>query len=601
MTARTIVPVAIDIERHQGLAAHGPEIPEMTANGPKMAMDTSIVARRHPCCDALMHGSPCAALPHHSESGSHRVPPYDPSQPYASARSPMVGRNAVATSQPLAVQAGIRVLREGGNAVDAALATAITLTVVEPNNNGLGSDAFALLWAEGALHGLNGSGRSPAGWTTDRFRGHASMPRLGWDAVTVPGAVASWALLSRRFGVLPFAELFRDAIHYAREGFHVGPKSAYYWAMAPRSYAGCNAFLDHFCPGGRAPRAGERFVPIGMAETLEEIAADHGESFQRGDLARRMVAASDAAGGALTLDDLDAHRSDWVEPISIAFAGHALHEIPPNGQGLGALIAAGILEALNPASLDPDSPHAVHLQIEAARIGIREAFTHVADAATLRQPVAALLGRDRLAKLAAGIDPKRADPRPLRGGAAPDTVYLTTADADGGMVSFIQSNYQGFGAGVVVPGTGIALQNRGAGFVLDPTHPNCVGPRKRPYHTIIPGFVTRAGQPWLSFGVMGGHMQHQGHLQMLVRTALWGQNPQAASDAPRWHVSEDGRVLVEQNFDPLVIAALRELGHDVVIEPMEHVFGGAQLIQRLPDGAWCAGSDHRKEGCAAVF
>lgn len=529
------------------------------------------------------------------------LPPYDPRQPWPSARSPMVGRNAVASSQPLAVQAGIRVLREGGNAIDAALATAITLTVVEPNNNGLGSDAFALVWADDALHGLNGSGRAPAGWTPGRFAGMQAMPRLGWDAVTVPGAVASWVQLSRRFGALPFEELFRDAIHYARDGFHVGPKSAYYWAMAPQIYAGCEQFLDHFCPDGRAPRAGERFVPAGMADTLEAIAADQGESFQRGALAERMVAASTAAGGALTLDDLDAHRSDWVDPISVEFAGHHLHEIPPNGQGLGALIAAGILECLDPTTLDVDSPRAVHLQIEAARIGIREAFAHVADADALPQPVAALLDRDRLATLAAGIDPRRADPRPLRGGAAPDTVYLTTADADGRMVSFIQSNYQGFGAGVVVPGTGIAMQNRGSGFVLDPAHPNCVGPRKRPYHTIIPGFVTRAGEPWLSFGVMGGHMQHQGHLQMLVRTALWGQNPQAASDAPRWHVSEDGRVLLEANFDPAVSAALREMGHEVETEPREHVFGGAQLIQRLPDGAWCAGSDHRKEGCAAVF
>ncbi|HSG90711.1 MAG TPA: gamma-glutamyltransferase family protein [Pseudomonadales bacterium] len=526
---------------------------------------------------------------------------YDPAQPYASARSPMVGRNAVATSQPLATQAGIRALRDGGNAIDAALAAAITLTVVEPNNNGIGSDAFALIWSDGALHGLNGSGRAPEGWTRQRFAGRTQMPGLGWDTVTVPGAVSAWAALSERFGALPFADLFRDAITYARDGFHVGPKSAFYWQFAPRQYADYPDFLAHFCPDGRAPRAGERFVPAGMADTLTAIAADRGRSFYEGALAERTLAASAAAGGALCARDLAAHRADWVAPIDVEFAGARLHEIPPNGQGLGALIAAGVLERLDAGALAVDSADATHLQIEAARIGIREAFAHIADIEAMHLTPAQLLDGARLDALAAGIDRRRADPRPLRGGAAPDTVYLTTADADGRMVSLIQSNYQGFGSGIVVPGTGIALQNRGSGFVLDAEHPNCVGPGKRPFHTIIPGFVTRDGAPLLSFGVMGGHMQHQGHLQMLVRCVLWGQNPQAASDAPRWHVREDGRVAVEAAFDAAVIDDLRARGHVVEIEEAEHVFGGAQLIQRLADGAFCAGSDHRKEGSAAVF
>lgn len=526
---------------------------------------------------------------------------YDPAQPYPSARSPVVGRNAVATSQPLATQAGIRALRDGGNAIDAALAAAITLTVVEPNNNGLGSDAFALVWDGTALHGLNASGRSPAGWTPERFADRSEMPTLGWDAVTVPGAVSAWAALSARFGSLPFEALFSDAIRYARDGFHVGPKSAFYWGFAAQRFAGYPDFLDHFCPGGRAPGAGERFVPGAMADTLAAIAADRGESFYRGAIAARIAAACAEAGGAMTAEDLAAHRADWVEPISMDFAGARLHEIPPNGQGLGALIAAGILARLGADRLQPDSADAVHLMIEAARIGIREAFAQVADPDALHRTIADLLAPARLDALAAGIDPERADPRPLLGGAAPDTVYLTAADEQGRMVSFIQSNYMGFGSGIVVPGTGIALQNRGAGFVLDPASPNCVGPRKRPYHTIIPGFVTRGDDAFLSFGVMGGHMQHQGHLQMLVRCALWGQNPQAASDAPRWHVREDGRVAVETGFDPAVVEVLRARGHRVDVEPAEHVFGGAQLIQRLDDGAWCAGSDHRKEGGAAVF
>lgn len=526
---------------------------------------------------------------------------YASDQPYPSARSPVAGRNVVATSQPLAVQAGIRALRAGGNAIDAALATAITLTVVEPNNNGLGSDAFALVWDGERLHGLNASGRSPAAWTPEYFAGRERVPLLGWDSVTVPGAVSAWRVLSERFGALPFAELFTDAIAYARDGWYVGPKTAFYWAHAQRQFADFPDWQAHFCPGGRAPAAGERFVPGAMAGTLEAIAADRGESFYRGALAERIAASAAQAGGALTAEDLAAHEPLWVEPISTAFAGTELHEIPPNGQGIGALIALGILERLRAELLDPDSIDAVHLQIEACRVGIREAFAHVADPDALDVDPAELLAPARLDTLAARIDRDRADATPLRGGAAPDTVYLTAADADGRAVSFIQSNYLGFGSGIVVPGTGIALQNRGAGFTLDPQHPNRVGPRKRPFHTIIPGFATRDGAPLMSFGVMGGHMQHQGQVQMMVRCVLWGQNPQAAADAPRWHVREDGSVAVEANFDPAVAEALRDRGHRVDVEQAEHVFGGAQLALRLPDGAWCAGSDPRKEGGAAGF
>ena len=525
---------------------------------------------------------------------------YDPSQPYPSARSPVAGANVVATSQPLAAQAGLRALRAGGNAIDAALATAITLAVVEPNNNGLGSDAFALVWDGERLHGLNASGRSPAAWTPDRFAGRERMPQLGWDTVTVPGAVSAWRALSERFGALPFADLFDDALRYARDGYHVGPKTAFYWRHAQRQFADFPDWQAHFCPGGRAPAAGERFVPGAMAATLEAIASDGGESFYRGVLAERMAASAEAAGGALTAEDLAAHAPEWVEPLATDFAGARLHEIPPNGQGIGALVALGILERHRDALTDPDSAVAVHLQIEACRIGIRDAFAHVADADALAVDPAELLAPARLDALAAGIDPARADPRPLRGGAAPDTVYLTAADADGRAVSFIQSNYLGFGSGIVVPDTGIALQNRGAGFVLDPAHPNRVGPRKRPFHTIIPGFATRGGAPLMSFGVMGGHMQHQGHVQMMVRCVLWGQNPQAAADAPRWHVREDGSVALEPGFDAAVAEALRGLGHRVDVERAEHVFGGAQLALRLEDG-WCAGSDPRKEGGAVAF
>lgn len=525
----------------------------------------------------------------------------DPKQPYPSARSPMIGRNAVATSQPLAVQAGMRVLRAGGNAVDAALATAITLAVVEPNNNGLGSDAFAQVWDGERLHGINGSGRAPMAWRPERFTGQARMPAKGGDAVTVPGAVSVWRALSERFGRLPFADLFEDALHYAEAGFHVGPKTAFYWGLLPRVFPDHRDFLAHFCPNGRAPRAGERFVPEGLADSLRSVAADGGESYYRGALAERIAAAAQASGGGLTAADMAAQQPLWVDPLSMAFADARLHELPPNGQGLGALIAAGVLARLDSARFPLDSADAIHLQIEASRIGIRHAFSHVADPDHLLRDPAELLAPDHLDALAAEVSLERSDPRPLLAPTSPDTVYLCCADADGMAVSFIQSNYQGFGSGVLVPGTGIALQNRGAGFSLEPGHPNRVGPGKRPYHTIIPGFVTRGTDALLAFGVMGGHMQHQGHLQMLERVVLRGQNPQAASDAPRWHIRENGRVALETGFSPAVAAELARRGHVMEWESAEHVFGGAQLIQRLDDGAWCAGSDHRKEGHAAVF
>jgi len=516
-------------------------------------------------------------------------------QPYASGRSPVCAANVVASSQPLAVQAGLDALRDGGNAVDAALATAITLTVVEPNNNGVGSDAFCQLWDGERLIGLNASGRSPAGWTPERFQGRRVMPALGWDAVTVPGAVSAWVALSNRYGRLPFERLFERAIEYAEGGFQVGPKSAWYWRRAADTFPDFPEFRAHFLP---APAAGSRFRRPELAHTLRLIARTQGESFYRGELAERIAHASAQAGGALDLDDLDQHRADWVTPIAQPYRSVTLHEIPPNGQGLAAQIALGILAELPVPPLD--SLQWIHQQIEAMKIAIRAAFDHFADPAAMRVTPAELLEPGMLARAARTIGEK-ASPLPPR--ALPmshDTVYLAAADAEGRMVSFIQSNYQGFGSGIVIPGTGIALQNRGHGFSLDPAHPNCVGPRKRPYHTIIPGFVTADDGPLMAFGVMGGHMQHQGHVQMLTRIFDHAQNPQAASDAPRWHLYPDYSVGVETGFPDEVANGLRDRGHDVRHEPREFNFGGAQLILRTPDG-YVAGSDHRKEGQAAGF
>jgi gamma-glutamyltranspeptidase / glutathione hydrolase len=517
-------------------------------------------------------------------------------QPYPSHRSPVCAANMVATSQPLATQAGLDAMRRGGNAVDAILAAAITLTVVEPNNNGLGSDAFCILWDGERLAGLNASGRAPAAWTPERFADRRQMPRLGWDAVTVPGAVSAWVALSERFGRMRFEELFDAAIGYAEAGFQVGPKTAHYWRLAADGYAGFEAFEQHFLP---APAPGARFRRPDLARSLRLVAETRGESFYRGELAECLVAAARAEGGALSADDLAEHRADWVTPLGQGYRHAQLHEIPPNGQGLAALIALGILDRIDAPPLD--SADAVHVQIEAMKIAVRAAFDHLGDIASMRMPPEALIDAALLDHLAAGIGPRAAPlpPAPLPVG--DDTVYLCAADAGGMMVSFIQSNYQGFGSGVVVPGTGIALQNRGYGFTLEPGHPNQVGPGKRPFHTIIPGFACdRDGAPRLAFGVMGGHMQHQGHVQMMVRLFDHGQNPQAASDAPRWHVYPDYTIGLESGFDDAVAAELSQRGHDVRREPNEHVFGGAQLILRTEHG-YVAGSDHRKEGQAGGF
>lgn len=520
--------------------------------------------------------------------------------PYSSQRSPVFARNLVATSQPLAVEAGIHALRSGGNAVDAALASAITLTVVEPSNNGIGSDAFAIIWDGKALSGLNASGRSPAAMTPEHFAGRDTMPTLGWDAVTVPGAVSAWVELSSRYGKLPFERLFDDAIEHARAGYQVGPKTAYYWGLSEDRFAGYEDFKATFLPEGKAPGPGDVFHLPDHAESLVQIAVTKGESFYRGDLASAMVADCAKHGGLFTLDDFAGHRCDWAGTLRTQLAGHELHEIPPNGQGLMALIGVGILERLGIDHYPLDSADSVHLQIEATRTAYAQVERHLADETAMKYPAHTFLSDEFLAERAAEVSLNQANPTPTALGTGDDTVYLTTADASGMMVSFIQSNYRGFGSGVVVPGTGISLQNRGSGFVLEPGHPNQVGPAKRPYHTIIPGFVMRGGQPAMSFGVMGGHMQAQGHLQMMLRIMVHGQNPQAASDAPRWYLFEDGEVALENGFDGEVAESLRDRGHEVVMDRPEHLFGGGQFIYRMADG-YCGASDHRKEGLVAGF
>ena len=527
---------------------------------------------------------------------------FDWSFPYASRKMPVLAANAVATSQTLAAQAGLRMLLAGGNAVDSAIATAIALTVVEPVMNGIGGDMFALVWHEGKLHGLNSSGCSPAAWTPDYFAGREAMPATGWGTVTVPGQVAGWKALSDRFGKLPFAQLFEPAIAYAEHGFAVSPTIARQWATQMPKLAQEPGFAEAFLPQGRAPQAGEWWRFPDQARTLRDIAESGGDSFYRGALANKIADFAARSGGALTADDLDQHRPEWVEPISQSFRGYQLHEIPPSGQGISALMALGMLERFDLESMGRDSADYYHVSIEAMKLAFADLHQHVADPRHMRIDARALLDPAYLAERARLISMDRAAVPVAGTPATGGTVYLTAADAAGTMVSFIQSNYHGFGSGVVVPGTGISLHNRGLNFVLTPGHANQVGPRKKPMHTIIPAFITRGGEPVMSFGVMGGSMQAQGHLQMVTRLAAFGQNPQAMSDAPRFRVEKGPVVNVESHLPADVVDTLRQRGHNVAVAPADSLeFGSAQLICRLPHGGYVAASDSRRDGQAVGF
>lgn len=521
--------------------------------------------------------------------------------PYPSRRMPVFAANVVTTSQPLAAQAGLQMLKNGGNAVDAALAAAMVLTVVEPTSNGIGSDAFAMVWDGHTLNGINGSGCSPKAWRADHFKHYQDMPDMGWDSVTVPGAVHVWSSLSRRFGKLDFIDLMQPAVQYARHGFIITPLVALQWADAAERFKNCEDFTRSFLIDGRAPQTSDLFRFPEQADTLLEIGETHGESFYQGDLARRISDHSFETGGCLSLEDLAEHTSLWVQPLSIDYGDITLHELPPNGQGLSAMIALGILKHFNLGQFAMDSADSIHLQIEAMKIAIGMAFDQIADPASMAMDPYRLIGEDLLASQAAQIEMGSAKTlksvRPTKGG----TVYLATADSTGMMVSYIQSNYDGFGSGIVIPGTGISMQNRAHGFTLEKDHPNRVDGGKRPFHTIIPAFISRQGSPLMSLGVMGGHMQPQGHVQTIVRMVDYGLNPQAALDSPRWHVFEDHRVALEVDADAKIITELKRRGHVIEPAPLGTLFGGGQIIERLENGHYCAASDPRKDGQAVGF
>lgn len=520
--------------------------------------------------------------------------------PYPSARRVVMGkRRAVATSQPLATLAGMEMFWAGGNAVDAALATAIALTVVEPTSNGIGSDAFALVW-DGKLHGLNASGRSPQNLTLEQFAGMDRVPSLGWLPVTVPGAVSAWRSLSERWGKLPFEQLFEPAIRYAEEGFPVSPVTAQAWKLAEAVYLPLTApefepFKEVFFPNNRAPEAGEVWGSEAHAKTLRAIAQSGGESFYRGEIAQAIANFAANTGGLLTTADLAAHQADWVEPISTDYRDLTVWEIPPNGQGIATLMALNILEGFNISQYPRESVESYHLQIEAMKLAFADVHRHVADPHFMEVAVEHLLDK-AYAKERQQLIGEQAIPLAKFGLPKGGTVYLAAADEEL-MVSFIQSNYEGFGSGILIPGTGIALQNRGVGFTLEAGHPNQVAPAKRSFHTIIPGFLTQGNQPLGPFGVMGGPMQPQGHLQVVVNLADYGLNPQATLDAPRWRFLSGNRVLLEQRVPHHIAIALAERGHDIQVSAQGAEFGKGQIILRR-EGVLVAASEPRADGLA---
>lgn len=540
---------------------------------------------------------------------------FDPlAYPFPSRRMLVYARNGmVATSQPLAAQAGLEVLRRGGNAVDAAVATAAALTVLEPTSNGIGSDAFALVWSGGRLYGLNASGPAPALASAEQLEreGRWEVPLYGWPAVTVPGAPAAWAALQARFGRLPLERLLEPAVEYAERGYPLPPVVGAAWSSAAERYrrlAGerpdlFGPWLETFAPEGEAPRIGGLWRSPGHARTLRLIAESGAEAFYRGELAERVDAFARRTGGWLRAADLAAYRPEWVEPLSVRYRGLDVWELPPNGQGLVALMALQILEGLEGAGGGPGAEaeaERLHLAIEAVKLAFEEGFREIADPRAMRLKPSDLLDPERARQRRRRIGPRALEPEP---GPRPNggTVYLCTADGEGNMVSYIQSNFAGFGSGLVVPETGIALQNRGACFNLQPGHPNRLEAGKRPYHTIIPGFLSREGVPLGPFGVMGGLMQPQGHVQLLSGLVDLGLNPQAALDAPRWRWVDGRRVEFEPGTPPHLVEALARRGHEVSWAVGSASFGRGQVILRLEEGVLVGASEPRADGQVAAW
>ena len=528
--------------------------------------------------------------------------------PYSSRRRVIFAKNGmVCTSQPLAAQAGLEILRQGGNAVDAAIATAACLIVLEPTSNGFGSDAFALVWVKDKLYGLNGSGYAPQKMHVETLSGMGItkvIPDRGWIPVTVPGAPSAWAVLHERFGRLPFAAVLKPALKYAEEGYPVSPVVARFWRKGLDLFTNFKdkpefaGWFKTFATQGKVPAAGELVRLPDHARTLRLLSATNCEAYYRGEIAEAIDSFSRATGGLLRKGDLENYRAEWVEPIHINYKGFDVWEIPPNGHGIAALMALNILKAY--AFEHKETVETYHYQVEAMKLAFADALKYVADARYMQVKVEDMLSSAYAAERRKLIGERALLPqagRPFSGG----TVYLCTADAEGNMVSFVQSNFKGFGSGVVIPGYGIALNDRGCGFSLAEDSADYLLPGKKPYHTIIPGFLTKDGRAVGPFGVMGGFMQPQGHVQVIMNTIDFLLNPQAALDAPRWQWLEGRRVQLEDTVPDEIIKGLADKGHEIEVMSDYTGFGRGQIIWRSKEGVLAGATEPRADGTVAAW
>lgn len=527
--------------------------------------------------------------------------------PYASRREVVYSRRGmVCTSQALAAQAGLDMLKQGGNAVDAAIATAIALVILEPTSNGLGSDAFVLIWMKGKLYGLNGSGWSPAAFSPEAVmkQGYAEVPKRGWLPVMVPGAPAAWAEIHGKFGKLPFEALFEPAISYAEKGYAVMPTLSWLFRDSWESFApyrhekAFSGLFDTFYPDNRPLEAGEILTLSDHAKSLRLLRDSRCRSLYEGEMAGAVDAWSRATGGLIRREDLEGYEPQWVTPIHTNYRGYDVWEIPPNGHGLVVLMALNIAKGFS--FIERDTAVSFHRQIEAMKLAFTDGRTYIADPRFMKTSVDWLLSEEYASQRRALITEKAVMPQPVdtRNGG---TVYLCTADEEGNMVSYIQSNYEGFGSGIVIPGYGIALSDRGANFSMNPDSDNYAGPRKKSYHTIIPGFLTKDGVPVGPFGVMGGFMQPQGQMQVLMNTIDYHLNPQAALDAPRWQWTGGKTVEVEPGVPTAIVEELRQRGHDIRVHADHTVFGRGQIIWRNNDGVLMGATEPRTDGVVAAW
>lgn len=528
--------------------------------------------------------------------------------PFESKRHTVFSKKGmVATSQPLAAQAGIEIMKNGGNAIDAAIAAAAALTVVEPTSNGIGGDAFALVWIKDKLHGLNSSGPAPKSISPEAVKalGFEKMPFRGVIPVTVPGVPAAWAELSKKFGKLSLAETLKPAIRYAEEGYPLTPVLGKSWKEAYNEFKATftaeeyQAWFDTFAPEGKAPEIGGIWSSPGHAATLKEIGQTEARSFYEGPIAEKIDSFMKKHSGFLSKEDLAAFKPEWVEPLSTSYRGYDVWEIPPNGQGMVALMALNIFKK----SGEPkwQSVDTLHEQIEAMKLAFTDGKEFITEPENMPVSPEHLLSEEYAENRAETIGKTASDPFPYelpKGG----TVYLSAADEEGNMISYIQSNYKGFGSGVVIPGTGISLQNRGTDFSLDPQHPNVLVGGKRTYHTIIPGFLTKDGKAVGPFGVMGGYMQPQGHFQVITNTVDYMLNPQAALDVPRWQWVGGKKVQVEPNFPNYLVQALQRKGHDIKVMTNGDSFGRGQIIWKDSEtGVLSGGTESRTDGAVAAW